>query len=76
MISTHDSRVSHDFSPYLAGHLKSFKLFKTQPEKAGVGGLTPSLATMIPKQLNHRSNFSSVRSQSAFLARCIRSSAK
>src|SRR5438876_8626927 len=47
---------------YLGGHLKSLKLFKT--EKAGVGGSTPSLATIISKDLAKDYVFLPVRSQS------------
>jgi hypothetical protein len=50
--------VSHQLFeelPLRIPHLKSLKLFKTQhnvtPEKAGVGGSTPSLATILFKDL-------------------------
>jgi hypothetical protein len=46
------------------------------PEKAGVGGSTPSLATIIPKQLRRIGKFPSVRSQSAIFSRSMRAAAK
>jgi len=39
------------------------------PEKAGVGGSTPALATIIPKNLAESRLAFSVRSQSAFRTR-------
>ena len=41
------------------------QVVERSPEKAGVGGSTPSLATIIPKDLNQTGDFPSVRSQSA-----------
>jgi hypothetical protein len=37
------------------------------PEKAGVGGSTPSLATIIPKDLDRAISLTPVRSQCAFM---------
>jgi len=42
------------------------------PEKAGVGGSTPSLATIIPKDLGQPPRSVSVRSQSALTKRAER----
>ena len=41
-------------------------MVERSPEKAGVGGSTPSLATIIPKDLDESPCASPVRSQSAF----------
>jgi hypothetical protein len=55
-IPTHDSHPRFSclsrLLKYLGGRLKSLKLFRTQhnvAEKAGVGGSTPSLVTIIPR---------------------------
>ena len=64
-------RLSLTTSQVLRRPPKSLKLFKTQhnvAEKAGVGGSTPSLATIILKNLAQTASFS-VRSQSAFVRR-------
>ncbi len=45
-------------------------MVERSPEKAGVGGSTPSLATIFPKDLDDFEQNSSVRSQSA-LVRCV-----
>ena len=41
------------------------QVVERSPEKAGVGGSTPSLATIISKQLHRISKIASVRIQSA-----------
>ena len=62
-------RVSLTTSQVLRrGHLKSLKLFKNST--AGVGGSTPSLATIIPKNLPKPRCWVPVRSQSA-LTKCL-----
>ncbi len=45
------------------------QVVERSPEKAGVGGSTPSLATIIPKDLVEYSSIRSVRIQSAFAKR-------
>jgi hypothetical protein len=54
----------------LCSHLKPVKSLQilVNAEKAGVGGSTPSLATIIPKHLRQTGNFPSVRSQSAIFS--------
>jgi hypothetical protein len=48
---------------------KADKAVVRSPEKAGVGGSTPSLATIIPKDLAHIEPDLPVRSQSAIFRR-------
>jgi hypothetical protein len=68
-IPTHDSPCLSGLLKYFGGHLESLKSLKQQhnvAEKAGVGGSTPSLATII---LTNLAESRLVRSQSAVFRR-------